>query len=164
MEGTHEEEVPTKNYSKTVCGILIVVGIGLLSLGGDLMLESSTKIAEGFGISERIIALTIISAGISLPELAISIIAAKKGNVDIAVGNVVGSNIFKSFFILGASVLINHAVASNGMNIDLWLNVFASSILFIFIFTGGGRKIHKWEGISMVLIYAAYVGYLILHP
>ena len=92
------------------------------------------------GISERIIGLTIISIGTSLPELATSLIAARKKNADIAIGNVVGSNIFNTFLILGASAGISPLKVTTDSVTDLWVNIGVSVLLFIFVFTGKGRQ------------------------
>jgi cation:H+ antiporter len=122
-------------------------------LGGRLIVISAVEIARSFHISERIIGLTIISIGTSLPELATSVTAAIKKNTDIAVGNIVGSNIFNVFLILGLSVVINPVSLQKGSNIDLLVNILASLLLFVFVFTGKGRKIDRWEGVIFLLIY-----------
>ncbi len=99
--GTFDEEIKVKQYSLSLSITLIILGLILLVIGGKIIVDFSIKFAHKIGISERIIALTIVSLGTSLPELATSIVAAIKKNVDIAIGNIVGSNIFNAFFILG---------------------------------------------------------------
>lgn len=160
-KGDFYDEIDVKKYSKLKSIIFIVLGIILLSVGGRFIVESSVSIAEKFGISQRIIALTIVSIGTSLPELATSIVAARKKNVDIAIGNIVGSNIFNAFFILGISAIINHVPILDESIYDLSINIFASILLFIFVFTGKGRKIEKWEGIIFILIYVIYMIWLL---
>ncbi|OFX88819.1 MAG: sodium:proton exchanger [Bacteroidetes bacterium GWF2_33_16] len=160
--GKYDEEFDTKNYSIKKSILFIIIGLVFLVLGGKSIVYSATEIAKFFGISERVISLTIISIGTSLPELATSIIAARKKNVDIAIGNIVGSNIFNIFFILGTSAIIYPVTVSLSSQFDLIVNILVSLLLFIFIFTGKGRKIDRWEGIVFMVLYFAYVISLIL--
>ncbi|MBN2461266.1 MAG: sodium:calcium antiporter, partial [Candidatus Cloacimonetes bacterium] len=143
--------------------IFLLSGLILLIVGGRIIVNSAERFAHDIGISQRIIALTIVSLGTSLPEIATSIVAAIKRNVDIAIGNVVGSNIFNAFFILGVSAIINPVEMQKGSNLDLSLNLLASALLFLFIFTGRGRKLDRWEGIIFIIIYIAYI-YLLIKP
>jgi cation:H+ antiporter len=159
----YQEEMAIKDYSVLKSILYIVLGFIGLILGGRLIVLSAVEIARSFHISERIIGLTIISIGTSLPELATSVTAAFKKNTDIAVGNIVGSNIFNVFFILGLSAVINPVPLSKGSNIDLLLNIAASILLFLFVFTGKGRKIENWEGILFILIYTGYLILLIFN-
>ena len=152
------EEVVIKNYSMSKAILFIGLGLAGLIGGGRLLVTGAVQIAQHLGISERIIGLTIISIGTSLPELATSVIAARKKNADIAIGNVVGSNIFNTFLILGTSAVISPLEAPAGSATDLLVNVIASALLFLFIFTGKGRKISRWEG---AIFLALYLGYLI---
>lgn len=157
-----DQSLEVKSYSIGLAVLLLVIGIGLLVFGGRLIVDNATMFARNLGISERIIGLTIISIGTSLPELATSIVAALKKQADIAIGNVVGSNIFNVFFILGLSALIAPIEGSTQVNIDLMVNVIASLALFLFIFTGKGRRIERWEGILLFGIYTTYLGYLFI--
>ncbi len=157
LSGSFEEEITVKHYSIKLSVLLIITGFALLVIGGRLIVMFAVELAEALGVSERIIALTIVSIGTSLPELATSVIAARKKNVDIAIGNVVGSNIFNAFFILGLSAVINPVPLKSGSYFDLWINLAASALLFIFIFTGKGRKIDRWEGAVFVAIYSGYL-------
>jgi len=150
-----------KNYSISKSLLFIVVGLAGLIIGGRLIVTSAVSLAELFGISNRVIGLTVISIGTSLPELATSIAAVKKKNVDIAIGNVVGSNIFNIFFVLGISGLIAPIVVEKSSNIDFMVNILASVLLFVFVFTGKYRRIDRWEGIAFLLLYLAYLGYII---
>ncbi|MDX1603420.1 MAG: sodium:calcium antiporter, partial [Salinimicrobium sediminis] len=113
-------------------------------------------------LSERVIGLTVVSIGTSLPELATSIIAVRKKNVDIAIGNVVGSNIFNIFLILGVSGTIVPLTINPASFFDILVNIVAGLLLFIFVFTGRGRKVERWEGAVFVIAYIAYVTYLIM--
>ena len=129
--------------------------------GGEFIVSSAVNIAKQFGISERVIALTIVSIGTSLPELATSVVAARKKNVDIAIGNIVGSNIFNIFFILGISAFINPVLVEAGNYMEIYINIFASVLLFLFIFSGKGRKINKVEGSIFLILYVSYLLFLI---
>jgi cation:H+ antiporter len=123
---------------------------------------SAVEVASAIGLPQRVIALTILSIGTSLPELATSFIAARKKNVDLAIGNIVGSNIFNVFLILGISTVIHPVSLQPFSNIDMILNIFASFLLFIFIFTGKGRRIGMKEGAFFLLVYIAYVVFLFI--
>lgn len=153
-----EEEYKIFTLKKSI--FYILGGLVLLMVGGQLIVENAVSLARGFGISERIIGLTIVSLGTSLPELTTSIIAALKGNTDIAIGNITGSNIFNVFWILGVSAIICPIPLGNSQ-LDLIVNIVMSVLLFTFVFTGKGRKIVRWEGILFVLTYGAYLMYLL---
>lgn len=157
--GSFNEEIPVKNYSMLKSIIFIITGILLLIIGGKIIVSNAVAVATYIGLSERIIGLTIVSIGTSLPELATSAIAAKKKNVDIAIGNIVGSNIFNVFLILGISAAINPIKIQHLSNFDMTVNLFSSVLLFLFIFTGRGRKLERWEGMIFI---GTYVSYLIL--
>ena len=152
-----EEETSIKQYSVGLSILLIIAGLAILILGGRLVVVSAVSLAQQIGLSERVIALTIVSIGTSFPELAISIIAARKKSVDLAIGNIVGSNIFNAFFILGVSAVISPIIVYEKSFFDLCVNLAISFLLFFFIFTGKGRKIDRTEGI---IFLALYIGYL----
>ncbi len=154
-----EEETETKDYTYAKSILFIVLGLAGLILGGRLIVVSAVGIAQVFGLSERIIGLTVVSIGTSLPELATSIIAVRKKNGDIAIGNVVGSNIFNIFLILGLSTVITPLSVGTNSLTDILINIVASLLLFVFIFTGKGRNISRWEGIVLLSLY---IGYLVL--
>ncbi|MCU0443825.1 MAG: calcium/sodium antiporter [Microscillaceae bacterium] len=141
----------------------IVGGLVCLYFGSEWLVEGSKAIAKVAGLSDAIIGLTIVAAGTSVPELATSITAALKKNSDIAIGNVVGSNIFNIFFILGTSAMINPLpFVSATATIDILMTIFSSVIVFLFAFTGRNRNvISRIEGIVLISIYLVYVGYLI---
>lgn len=151
------EEIVIKNYSVGKSMLFILLGLVGLIGGGRLLVNGAVSIAQSLGISERIIGLTIVSIGTSLPELATSIIAARKKNADMAIGNVVGSNIFNTFLILGASATITPLQVPQGSLLDLIVNIVAAGLLFLFIFTGRGRKISRWEGGILLVIYIVYL-------
>lgn len=152
-----QEELPVKMTSPSKALLLIIAGFAGLIAGGKLIVDHAVEIARIAGLSERIIAITIVSAGTSLPEIAASIAAARKRNVDLAIGNIVGSNIFNVFFILGTSVCVAPVVVPRGAIFDLLMNLSGSLLLFLFIFTGKGRRIDRKEGIVFVLLYAGYL-------
>lgn len=160
--GGADEEMETKDYSTWKAVLFIVLGLGGLVIGGRLIVTSAVSIAEVIGLSERVIGLTVVSIGTSLPELATSIIAVRKKNVDIAIGNVVGSNIFNIFLILGISGTIVPLGINPDSLFDILVNILTGLLLFIFVFTGRGRKVERWEGAVFVVGYIAYVTYLII--
>src|SRR4030042_1634166 len=138
--------------------LMIILGLAGLFVGAKFVVDGAVKMASALGVSESLIALTIVAAGTSLPELATSVVAAYKKNSDIAVGNIVGSNIFNIFLILGVSALIRPIPLQPKSNIDIGVAVFASFALFIVMFTGKKGVLDRWEGFLFV---ASYVGYLV---
>lgn len=158
------KDVPIEDIKKlgTKKSILfILLGLLGLTLGGKWIVDGAIKIAEIFKISESIIGLTIVAIGTSLPELATSVIAAYKKQTDIAIGNVVGSNIFNIFWILGFSAVIHPIPFNNQANPDILMAIIASVILFLTMFVGKKRTIERWQGIAMVLLYIGYIGFLV---
>ena len=142
---------------------LVLVGLALLVLGSRLLVSSATDIATALGVSELIIGLTVVAAGTSLPELATSVLAAVRGQRDIAVGNVVGSNIFNTLGVLGASALIaDDGVVVNREIIRLDFPVMLAATLVLVPICWNGFAIKKWEGALLVMFYVAYVAYLIM--
>jgi len=137
----------------------ILAGLVLLVFGGKFFVDSAVKIAIGFGMSQAVIGLTIVAAGTSLPELATSVVAVLKKNSDIAVGNIVGSNIFNIFFILGISSLIAPLPSGNIKDMDMFVCIFASIALLVTCYIFGKQKITKIEGILFILCYIGYIGY-----
>jgi cation:H+ antiporter len=161
------EEGATREHGQKnlpVVRSVLHIGLGLLLLimGGRLIVVSAVKLAQNSGVPERIIALTIVAIGTSLPELATSVVAAFKKNVDIAIGNVVGSNIFNTFLILGISAVIHPLQVPKAVHLDLLVNGGAAVLLFVVIFLGKGRRVDRVEGAVFVSIYIAYVIFLLL--
>ena len=142
--------------------LFIVVGLGMLVLGGRWIVDSAVQIAQDFNVSEKLIGVTIVAVGTSLPELATSLIAARKKNSDIAVGNVVGSNIFNIFLILGSSSLIRPLPIQPTSNVDLLMTVCASVLLFGVMFIGRKHILHRWEGVTFLGVYVLYVIYTVM--
>lgn len=162
--GANDELLEVKPYGPGKAVLFILLGLAGLVLGGRIIVEFAVKVAQGFGVPERLIGLTIVSIGTSLPELATSAVAARKKNVDIAIGNIVGSNLFNVFFILGLTAVITPVPLPGPGNFDNWVHLGASALLFLFIFTGRGRRLDRWEGAIFLALYVAYTVFLILAP
>jgi cation:H+ antiporter len=137
--------------------IFVVLGIFMLYLGGDWIVSNAVKISESFGISQKIIGLTILATGTSLPELVTSITAVRKGNNDIAVGNVVGSNIFNILLVLSASTTITPIPFNPGDNITILVLLISTVLLWLFL--RKDHKLTKGEGLILLLIYISYMSY-----
>lgn len=152
-------EVNKKEFSNLKIWMLILLGLTLLIAGGNFVVTNSVRIAEVLGISQTIIGLTIVAAGTSLPELATSVVAAIKKNNDIAVGNIIGSNIFNILFILGISSLIRPLEFNLNFNKDLFLLGLGTILLFIAMFSGKKKKLDRWEA---GIFLSIYIGYTIL--
>lgn len=140
--------------------ILIVVGGVLIVLGADVTVDSASAIASMFGMSDRLIGLTIVAFGTSLPELITSVTAARKGNADIAIGNIVGSNIFNILFVIGTAGLIYPIAFASSFVVDSVIAIGAAVLLWISV-AGKDKKLKRPAGMVMVLCYAVYLVYLI---
>lgn len=136
-------------------------GLAVLVFGGDLIVNNASEIARNLGMSESVIGLTIVAAGTSLPELATSLMAAYKGKGDIAIGNVVGSNIFNIFFILGISAVIKPLPLPNANLVDIFITAGATALVLFFGYKGKGLKIDRIEGSFLLVLYIIYVAYLL---
>lgn len=161
------DEVDKINYVpmpfwKPVCWILF--GLAGLVIGGEMIVKSAVQIAIGMGVSQAVIGLTIVALGTSLPELATSVIAATKKNSDIAMGNVIGSNIFNVFFVLGASATVHPLPSYHGIVLDAWFAALASVLVWLFVMTNKQREIKRWEGAILVMVYVIYLIYRIFTP
>lgn len=141
--------------------VLIVLGAAALFLGGKWVVDGAVMLAQSFGWSESFIGLTVVAIGTSLPELVTSAMAAYRRNIDIAVGNVVGSNIFNLLWILGISAVINPLPFDTLSNADIVMMIFASTLLIIAMPIGKKNAIDRWNGILFILIYVGYIMYLL---
>jgi len=150
-----------KIYSTPISIGLIVLGLVLLVGGGTLVVDNAIAIAQHYGLSDKLIGLTILAAGTSLPELATSAVAAYKKNTDIAIGNVIGSNIFNIFFILAITGLIRPLPFDIAMDFDLYVLGASTIILMIFMFTLNTRKLDRWEAFLLLSGYIAYTIFLV---
>lgn len=159
-EKEHEEEVQNMSFPMGKSILICLLGLAGIVIGGDMSVDGAKEIARFFGLSEAIIGLTIVALGTSLPELVTSIVAAKKGESDIAIGNVIGSNIFNIFLILGVSGTILPMQVSDTYIYDMGILLAVSVLAFIPI--AKTKKVARWQGVSMVLIYVAYTAYLFM--
>lgn len=161
-ENAEEEDKEDPRSKKTIIKSIIfaVLGLAAIIFGGDLVVDSASNIAINLGMSEALVGLTIVAVGTSLPELVTSVVASIKKEADIAVGNVIGSNIFNVIFILGFSSTISPLVVNSAVFIDM-IVMLASGII-IMVFTLFSNKINKWQGALLVLLYAAYLTYIII--
>ena len=153
-EGDIKQMGVTKSILFTIFGAVAIV------LGGDLTVDAASAIALSWGMSETLVGLTIVAIGTSLPELVTSIIAAKKGECDLAVGNVVGSNIFNILLILGVSSTINPIEMTDPHLFADMLIMLAVSVLTFAVSVP--KKIHRWEGAVMIALYVGYMVYIVL--
>ncbi len=144
-----------------IASLMILGGLGALILGAQLIVPAATSIAVSWGVSQSIIGLTIIALGTSLPELATSAVAAFKRNSDIALGNVIGSNIFNVFFILATSATIRPLPAYNNMYIDLMVTALGSLLVILLIYTNKNRQIKRWGGALLLVAYFIYIVWMI---
>ena len=142
---------------------LILGGFVGLVVGGELIVKSAVDIATRCGVSEAIIGLTIVALGTSLPELATSVIAATKHNSDIALGNVVGSNIFNVFFVLAVSATARPLPAYDGIELDAVMAALGSIIVWMAVKTNHERKIKRWAGALLLILYGGYLAYRLLN-
>ncbi len=156
-----EENSPRKQQALWLSAVFIAGGLAALVGGGELFLKSATSIARHLGVSESVIAITLVAGGTSLPELASSIISVVKKRPELALGNVIGSNIANILLILGASATI-HPLTMGGITVwDIAMVVLASLLLFVAAFTFRRRSIDRWEGAIFLAIYIAYIFYLL---
>lgn len=149
-----ENDAPAKNLSVPVALIFAGIGIAMIIFGSQLTVNAATQIARSFGVSERFIGLTVVALGTSLPELFTSVTAARKGNADIAVGNVVGSNIFNILFVVGISGLITNIPFASAFIIDTLIAIGAGALLWLLCFKR--KRLFRWGGAVLLAAYVAY--------
>ncbi len=157
-----DDNIPEKVLDIPTQKAMMYVFIGTIGLflGGKWIVDNAVLIAQQLGVSEALIGLIVTGPGTSLPELAATVVAAKRKNVDMAVGGVVGSNIFNILLILGASALVGPLIFDPALIVDLLLILLASVLLFSALFVGKRHQIDRWQGIMFLIIYAAYLAYL----
>lgn len=159
--GTSDTKNAKKPAALWLSVVMIVGGLASLVFGGEMFLKSATAIARSLGISESIIAITLVAGGTSLPELASSVVSLLKGKAEMALGNVIGSNIANILLILGVSATI-HPLTMGGITLtDILMVVLSSLLLFVTAFTFRKKQIDRWEGAIFLAIYVAYIWYLI---
>lgn len=154
------EESKNNNTIKNI--ILVILGIVGLKIGGDLAVNNAVKVAQYFNLSEKIISLTILAIGTSLPELVTSVTAAIKGNSDIAIGNIIGSNIFNMLLIIGVSSFIKPISFNTSYNLDLSILVISTLILALFPIIPPKNEMSRINGLIYVILYGAYLGMLFI--
>lgn len=159
-KGNDQEEAEAKDNPIWKCMLLMVIGGILVVKGSDFAVSGATEIARYFGMSERFIGLTIVALGTSLPELVTSVTAARRGNTGIAIGNIVGSNIFNILFVIGTTALICTVPFESKFIIDTVIAVLCGAILWIGTFRH--KELRKPCGVVMLLCYVAYFMYLCL--
>lgn len=157
-----ESEIPCNVNSKKAA-FWLIVGLILLPCSAKILIDSSVDIAKAFGMSDLVIGLTIIAVGTSLPELAASVASALKGEDDMAVGNIIGSNIFNILAVMGIPALIHPTKLSElAMDRDFYV-MLAVSLLLVIMALGKRRRINRWEGLILILCFTAYQSYLFIH-
>lgn len=148
-----------EHASAWVIWFKIVLGIALLVIGGHVLVDSASDIALELGVSEAVVGLTVLAAGTSMPELATSIVAARRGKIDMAIGNVVGSNVFNILFVLGTASAIRPMLITDIQPLDALL--FVGGPLLLWIFAILFRRIDRWMGAVLVVVYVAYLAMLV---
>lgn len=138
--------------------LLVFIGLFGLSVGGELIVDSATRMAQHIGVSDAIIGLTIVALGTSLPELATSVMAARKHNADLALGNCIGSCTFNIFFVLAASAAIHPLTGYEGLTEDALMALMGPALCYVFVCVNKDKKITRAAGAMLLLIYAIYLG------
>lgn len=161
-----EKEGKERRASKKIplwqASLMSVGGIVALTIGGEAVVRSAREIGLQLGISQAMLGLTVVAIGTSLPELVTSVKAAMKRKADIAVGNVVGSNIFNIFWVLALTAMTRPIPISQGIFWDIAIVIIATIFLFLFMFTGKKQKLERWEGLMFIVLYFAYIGFTII--
>ncbi len=157
QQGADEDEIKSMPVWKLI--LFIIIGMAAIGVGGKMVVSGASDIARRFGMSDNLIGMTVVALGTSLPELVTSVVAAKKNEVDMALGNVIGSNIFNILFVLGAAAAI-HPVAFTSLNlIDSAVLILMSGLVLLFCFRS--KKLVRWQGAVMLLVYGGYTAYII---
>ncbi|MFP4656364.1 MAG: calcium/sodium antiporter [Candidatus Woesearchaeota archaeon] len=156
------EIAATAEHSGRRQALMIIGGLMALYLGGRWTVDGAVIIAETFGLSEYLISATIIAVGSSLPELAITVTSALKNKVGLGVGNIIGSNIFNIFWVLGVTSIIRPIRIPSFLAIDLALLLFSTALLFTFMFTSKKNELDRWEGAVLLLCYITYISLMII--
>ena len=157
-----DSENATKPIGVGLALLLVLLGLAGLVVGGEMIVKSAVQIATNLGVSEAIIGLTVVALGTSLPELATSAMAAFKHNSDIALGNVIGSNIFNVFFVLATSAVVRPLPSYDGIVLDAWTAAVGSMLVWLFVKTNKQRQIKRWGGAVLLIVYAGYLTYRLL--
>ena len=159
-EGEPAESKPQKLW---LAILLALAGLAGLIFGGNLFVDSATALARMLGVSDKFIAVTILAGGTSLPELATSLVAALKGRDQLALGNILGSNVFNILLILGSSALITPLSFASVTHVDALVLLLSIVLLLLWAYTGRRERIDRWEGALMLLLFGAYYYYLFIN-
>ncbi|KGQ32467.1 sodium:proton exchanger [Gallibacterium genomosp. 2] len=159
-QSEESEQDETTPLSSLKIAFYLLIGLAVLIIGGDFFVSGAIQIAQNFGVSDAVIGLTIVAGGTSLPELATSVFAAKKGSSDLAIGNVVGSNIFNIFFVMGACSSVFPLAVGDISYLDFAILII--SMLLLWLFAATGRKISRSEGAILLATYFIYLAYLLI--
>ena len=158
-----EEKVLSKPRKLWLSILLVLAGLAGLIFGGNLFVDSATALARMLGVSDKFIAVTILAGGTSLPELATSLVAALKGRDQLALGNILGSNVFNILLILGSSALITPLSFASVTYVDALALLLSVALLLLWAYTGRRERIDRWEGAFMLLLFGAYYYYLFIN-
>lgn len=158
-KGNADQEASPKGYSVTKSVLLLVIGLACLVVGSNIFVNGATAVAQQLGVSEAVIGLTVVAGGTSLPELATSVVAARKGNSGIAIGNVLGSNVMNILLILGGAGLICPMQVKDITIVDF--SVLTGSILLLWLFSNTKLTVARWEGAVLTILFLAYMVWLV---
>ncbi len=155
-------KIEIQKHEDFVIVAMILGGLIGIFFGGNLIVENAMILALSLGVSNFLISATLVALGSSLPELVVSLVAIFKRNVDLAVGNIVGSNIFNILYVLGITALIEPVVLPSFANFDILFLIFSTTLLFAFMFTTKEHKVSRVEGVIFVLLYIAYISFILI--
>jgi cation:H+ antiporter len=161
-KGSHvieQEQAAPRGYSVLKSLLLLALGLACLVVGSNIFVDGAANVAQELGVSEAVIGLTIVAGGTSLPELATSVVAARKGNSGIAIGNVLGSNVMNILLILGGAGLISPMVVKGITIVDF--TVMTGSMLLLWLFSYTKLTVARWEGAVLTAIFLGYMGWLV---
>lgn len=159
----HPELSPEHAKPMWLVALMIVGGLGALVGGGEAFLHGATSVARRLGVSESVIAITLVAGGTSLPELASSVVSVVKGRAELALGNVIGSNTANILLILGVSATVRPLSMGTITLADIYMVLLGAALLFVAAFTFRRRALDRWEGAILLCIYAAYIVWLVKH-
>jgi len=162
-KSSEEDSAESKPRKLWQAILLVLTGLAGLIFGGNLFVDSATALARMLGVSDKFIAVTILAGGTSLPELATSLVAALKGRNQLALGNILGSNVFNILLILGASALITPLSFASVTYVDALVLLLSVTLLLLWAYTGRRERIDRWEGALMLLLFGAYYYYLFIN-
>ena len=160
---TEEDAAETGSRKLWLAVLMVLAGLAGLIFGGNLFVDSATGLARTLGVSDKFIAVTILAGGTSLPELATSLVAALKGRNELALGNILGSNVFNILLILGSSALITPLSLASVTRVDATVLTLSMVLLLLWAYTGRRERIDRWEGALMLLLFGAYYTYLFIN-